>query len=64
MNAKMTYKKNTLTGDYLCTIPGTSQAYAVVTEKHAKGFCEKINDMFEKGELIVENGEVKECLKK
>ena len=47
----MLHKKNNLTNDWLCWIPGTSHAYYYSTKKNAKEFCDKVNLAFEKGEL-------------
>ena len=47
----MLYKQNPLTGDWLCFIPETPQAYYCSTEKEAEKFCYKINQAFEAGEL-------------
>ena len=54
----MLHKQNPLTGDWLCYIPDTSQAYYCPTEKKAKDFCDKINKAFAKGELKIIEGRV------
>jgi len=52
MKEVMLHKKNPLTGDWLCWIPSTPQAYYYSTKKKAKVFCDKVNKAFEDGELI------------
>ena len=47
----MLHKKNPLSGDWLCWIPGTPQAYYCQTKKEAKEFCDNVNNAFKKGEL-------------
>jgi hypothetical protein len=54
----MLFKQNKLTGDWLCYIPGTSQAYYVPTKKHAAKFCANVNNAFNSGELKIIEGEV------
>ena len=54
----MNYKQNPSTGDWLCWIPGTSQAYYVKSKKQAKKFCNNVNEAFQSGKLIIENGKV------
>jgi hypothetical protein len=51
MKEVMLHKENPLTGDWLCWIPDTTQAYYYPTKKKAKEFCDKVNNAFEKGEL-------------
>lgn len=58
MSQKMQCKENPLTGDWLCWIPDTTQAYYCKTQSSAKTFCDKINKAFEKGELKIVNGKV------
>lgn len=52
----MQHKQNPLTGDWLCWIPETPQAYYYATKKSAERFCNKVNTAFSKGELIIKNG--------
>lgn len=47
----MTHLKSTLTGDWLCTIKGTSIAYYLASKKGAEAFCNKVNKAFETGVL-------------
>ena len=47
----MLYKQNPLTGDWLCYIPNTPQAYYYSSKKKAAMFCDKINAMFDSGKL-------------
>ena len=54
----MICKENPLTGDWLCLIPGTTQAYYTSPEGVAKEFCKRVNVAFEKGELKLVDGEV------
>ena len=52
----MKHEQNPLTGDWLCWIPKTSQAYYYTTKKSAEKFCNKVNTAFSKGELIIKDG--------
>ena len=54
----MQMKQNPLTGDWLCWIPETSQAYYYEGELSARKFVEKVNAAFVKGELKIVNGKV------
>jgi hypothetical protein len=54
----MKYARNPLTGDYLCWIPNTDQAYYVVKKSGAKSFCNKINIAFKQGKLKIIDGKV------
>lgn len=54
----MKCEKNPLTGDWLCWIPNTPQAYYYSTEKQAMLFVIAVNRAFERGELIIKNGNV------
>jgi hypothetical protein len=51
MKEVMLHKENPLTGDWLCWIPNTPQAYYCSTKKKAKEFCDKVNKAFAAGEL-------------
>lgn len=51
MKEVMLYKKNPLSGDWLCWIPDTPQAYYYSTKKKAKEFCDKVNKAFDAGAL-------------
>jgi len=55
----MKFKQNPLTGDWLCYISGTSQAYYYSNKKDAKKFCDRVNKAYENGEWAIENGEIK-----
>ena len=56
---RMIYEQNPLTGDWLCWIPSTAQAYYVPKKSKAIKFCNKVNEAFDKGELeINEDGKV------
>ena len=51
MKEVMLYKENPLTGDWLCWIPNTQQAYCLKSKKGAEEFCNKVNKAFETGVL-------------
>ena len=59
MKEIMLHEQNPLTGDWLCWIPDTAQAYYYSTKKTAKVFCDKINKAFEVGKLKIDNGVLK-----
>jgi len=54
----MKHKENPLTGDWLCWIPGTAQAYYYSTKRTAKRFCDKINNAFAIGQLEIIEGKL------
>jgi len=65
MKEMMIYKQNPLTGDWLCYIPGTAQAYIYENKRGAKKFCSNVNHAFERGDLIIdEDGCVKRIYQK
>lgn len=51
MKEVMLHKENPLTGDWLCWIPDTPQAYYYSSKKKAKEFCDKVNKAIDVGEL-------------
>jgi len=55
MKEVMLHEKNPLTGDWLCWIPDTPQAYYYPTKKKAKEFCDKVNKAFDNGEIKFDN---------
>jgi len=51
MKEIMLHQENPLSGDWLCWIPRTVQAYYYPTKRQAKKFCDNVNQAFERGEL-------------
>lgn len=54
--SKMIMKQNPLTGDWLCSIPNTDQAYYAHSKTNAKKFCATVNDNLDKGLVLVRDG--------
>lgn len=52
----MVCKQNPLTGNWLCHIPNTSQAYYCERKTDATKFCTKVNIGFFRGEISLING--------
>lgn len=57
MKAIMLYNKNPFTGNWLCWIPDTTQAYYFskgVNKKEVEEFCDKVNNAFHNAELKID----------
>jgi len=52
---KMEMKKNPLTGDWLCWIEGTSQAYYYKGKRSAEKFVRNVNKGIENGEILIDD---------
>jgi len=51
MEKIMIFEQNPLTGNWLCHIPNTPQAYYCKTKRQAEKFCDNVNMGFKRGEL-------------
>lgn len=58
LKMKMIIKKNPLSGDWLCWIPGTALGYYFATKKQAKMFRDKINSAFDDGKITLLDGRI------
>lgn len=59
----MKIEKSPITGDWLCWIPGTGQAYMEKKKKNAEKFAKKVNEALANGELVIINGHVRRAAK-
>jgi hypothetical protein len=58
MELKMIIAENSLGNNWLCHIPGTSQAYYYPTKKAATIFSNKVNNAFKDGVYRLENNKL------